>query len=355
MTEVYKFFNSAPGDIREYYASDFANYFSTVLSAGLLLDENQEYGLQVTFDSGLNVKVSAGKALIKGYSYENTTDLILAHSLPETTFDRIDRVVLRLDLKNASRFIKAFIKEGVASETPAAPELQRDQYIYELSLAQVRLRANTASIDANDITDERALEDLCGIVQSLITVPISVFQQQFDAWFNNQKTVYETDITEWETQEKADFEAWVESLHNVLDGDVAGNLANQITTVQQDLATHKAEDGTNAKKGHVQLVDDANGNSTSLVPTQNAVRKKVEQTDYKIIKSIKDSEGIYTTVEYRRKSDNTLAVKSVLSGGTSPKYTTRTITYYSVDGTTVENTVTKTLSYDSDGDLVSEV
>ncbi|MGX9134052.1 glycine-rich domain-containing protein [Rummeliibacillus sp. JY-2-4R] len=269
MTEVYKFFNSAPGDIREYYASDFSNYFSSVLSAGLLLDENQEYGLQVTFDSGLNVKVSAGKALIKGYSYENTTDLTLAHSLPETTLDRIDRVVLRLDLKNASRFIKVFVKEGVASASPVAPELQRDQYIYELSLAQVILRANTASIVEGDITDERSLEDVCGIVQSLITVPISIFQQQFDAWFNNQKSVYETDITEWQTQEKADFEAWVESLHNVLDGDVAGNLANQITTVQQDLATHQAD------LAHVRYIGLVTG-TNSLVATSSEITSLVE-------------------------------------------------------------------------------
>ena len=266
MAEVYKFFNSAPGDERWHYASDFADYFSSVLSAGLLLDQNQEYGLQVTYDSGLNVKVSTGKALIKGYSYENTTDLILTHSLPETTLDRIDRVVLRLDLKNASRFIKAFIKEGIASETPVAPELQRDQYIYELSLAQVRLRANTASIETSDITDERALEDLCGIVQSLITVPTSVFQQQFDTWLYSQKSVYETNITEWsddqqeeflawKIDEKTSFDAWIATLQNTLDENMAGNLLNLINdntqTInkhQMDEMPHQYTDYTNGKK-----------------------------------------------------------------------------------------------------------
>lgn len=261
MAEVYKFFNSAPGDERWHYASDFADYFSSVLSAGLLLDQNREYGLQVTFDSGLNVKVSTGKALIKGYSYENTTDLTLTHSLPETTLDRIDRIVLRLDLKNASRFIRAFVKEGVASANPVAPDLQRDQYLYELSLAQVRLRANTASIEASDITDERAQEDLCGIVQSLITVPTSVFQQQFNAWFDSQKAIYETDIVEWQNQEKADFETWVGSLHDILDGDVAANLANQIANVQQDLASHKTDDTKHLTNGYLKI----NNGSTNFL------------------------------------------------------------------------------------------
>lgn len=72
-------------------------------------------------------------------------------------------------------------------------------------------------------------------------------------------------------------------------------------------------------------------------------------------RSNKDSNGIFTTVTYRRKSDGTIYAESVLSGGTSPKYTTRTVTYYGIDGTTVESTITKKLSYDSDGDLIGEV
>ncbi|MED1908535.1 hypothetical protein [Cytobacillus firmus] len=89
--------------------------------------------------------------------------------------------------------------------------------------------------------------------------------------------------------------------------------------------------------------------------TPDGARKKVEQTSFSTIKSNKDAEGIYTTVEQRRKTDGTLAVKAVLSGGTSPQYTTRTITYYATNGTTVEKTETYTISYDSDGDLISEV
>jgi hypothetical protein len=78
------------------------------------------------------------------------------------------------------------------------------------------------------------------------------------------------------------------------------------------------------------------------------------EMDYKTYKTLKDANGVFTTVEYKR-ADNTLAIKSVLSGGTSPKYTTRTLTYYASNGTTVEKTVTRTLSYDADGVLTSEV
>lgn len=74
----------------------------------------------------------------------------------------------------------------------------------------------------------------------------------------------------------------------------------------------------------------------------------------KIEKSNKDSNGIYTQVDYKRE-DGTLYMRSVLSGGTSPQYTTRTITIYDTDGTTVLETITHTLTYDSDGNLISEL
>lgn len=71
-------------------------------------------------------------------------------------------------------------------------------------------------------------------------------------------------------------------------------------------------------------------------------------------RSNKDSYGNFTTVTYKRKSDGTIYAKSVLSGGTAPQYTTRTETFYDVDGTTVLATIPYTISYDSAGDWVGE-
>jgi len=70
-------------------------------------------------------------------------------------------------------------------------------------------------------------------------------------------------------------------------------------------------------------------------------------------RSGKDKNGIFTIVEYYR-PNNTLARKTELSGGSSPNYTTRTITFYAEDGMTVTKTVTRTLIYDDDGDFLRE-
>ncbi|MBH0171011.1 tail fiber protein [Fictibacillus sp. 18YEL24] len=121
---------------------------------------------------------------------------------------------------------------------------------------------------------------------------------------------------------------------------------DKAVSAEEDIIAHSA-DG-------VQHITAAERTAWNAKETIDGSRKKVEQTDFKVFKSGKDANGVFTTVDYKRQ-DDTLALKSVLSGGTSPNYTTRTITYYGLNGTTVEKTTTRTLSYDADGVLISEV
>jgi hypothetical protein len=165
------FFNSAPGDPRYYQASDFARYFGKVLSTGLLHIDNVP-GLQVKANgTDLRTYVEPGGAIMEGYEYENTDNEYLTHTLPEVGLDRIDRIVLRLDKKNANRYIRLFVIEGEPSTEPVAPVLQRDNLVWELSLAQVRIRANTSTINPSDVFDERLDRTVCGLVFSLISKP----------------------------------------------------------------------------------------------------------------------------------------------------------------------------------------
>lgn len=303
--EIYKFFNSAAGDTRTYQADDFASYFGSVLTTGLLHNDKVP-GLAVTVETGtLNTTVSAGKAIMEGHLYENSTPLTLAHSIPDTALNRIDRVVLRLDLRNEARFIKLFVKEGEPLATPIAPVLQRDSFVYELSLAQILVRANTAQLLQSDLTDERLDPTLAGLTYSLIS----------GAWGDltgNDVRIYDTE--------------------NLFGSEILEDILTEIGT---DFAAHDAD------------------NARHLI--ESDISRIIEKTSFKTIKSGKDANGIYTTIEHRRKTDNTLVRRSVLSGGSSPQYATRTITYYAANGSTVLKTDPFTLSYDGGGDLISEV
>jgi hypothetical protein len=318
MAEISKFFNSATGDPRTYQASDFADYFGSVLSTGLLHTDNIP-ALEVKCDGNdLRTYVTPGKAIIQGYLYENTSDLYLQHALPEPTLDRIDRIVLRLDKRNQSRYIKLFVKQGTPSENPVPPDLQRDDFIYELSLAQIRVRANTSTLNPADLIDERLDENLCGLVHSLISIPTSQFQAQWDLYFNAKKDEIDAETLNYLQQ-----------------------LASSIASFQQEWDTWfsgiQNEGFASAEEFNAHLADEM---------------KHIQPLS--VYKSGKDANGIFTIVEYKR-ADGTLFVKSVLSGGTSPQYTTRTITYYDNDGTTVIKTDVYNLIYDEDGDLISEV
>ncbi|OLS34459.1 hypothetical protein BTR22_18685 [Alkalihalophilus pseudofirmus] len=244
MAERFIFFNSAPGDPRTYQASDFAEYFGDVLSTGLLhTDENPT--LEVKVEGGtLRTYVEPGKAIMKGYAYENTSPLYLEHALPEATLDRIDRIVLRLDKRNQSRFIKLFVKQGESSENPVPPSLQRDEFIYELSLAQITVRANTSSLDPFDLTDERLDEDLCGLVYSLISIPTSQFQEQWDLYFNAKKgeldsiaLAFEQELADKLIQYDQDFNDWFQDLQ-----DTGFASSTDLATLQDEVAAHKADE-----------------------------------------------------------------------------------------------------------------
>ena len=114
------------------------------------------------------------------------------------------------------------------------------------------------------------------------------------------------------------------------------NLANRIKTVSGE---------TNWS--------DAPGKNLKILAGDVAAHK-ADTTSYSTYKLNPDSEGIFTEIQYKRQ-DGTLILKSVLSGGTSPQYTTRTETEYEQDGVTVKATRTYTISYDEDGKVTSEV
>lgn len=69
-------------------------------------------------------------------------------------------------------------------------------------------------------------------------------------------------------------------------------------------------------------------------------------------RSGKDSNNLYVTVKHKR-PNGTVHRQSVLSGGVSPAYTTRTVTYYGADGVTAIATNVYALVY-SGSDIISE-
>lgn len=190
MSESYGFFNSATNDIRQYDSADYSELFSNFFKTGVANTENG-IGLKVVVNSGLNYYVQSGYAIIQGHYYKNTSNISLALDVASATVNRIDRIVLRLDL--VARTIKVLVKKGILAVTPVVPALQRDTNVYEISLAQIRINKNTTT---GIVTDERLNTTVCGLVSVAASIPDQEMWNQFntdwtnikkqwDIWYNN--------------------------------------------------------------------------------------------------------------------------------------------------------------------------
>ncbi|PKM67068.1 MAG: hypothetical protein CVU95_08260 [Firmicutes bacterium HGW-Firmicutes-2] len=156
MAEISRFFDTeltAEGELdRVYPVKDHAEYFDTLVTTGVWADIADS--LEVTgHGSQMKTIVATGKAFVKGYYYENDAPLELTHELPDTSQDRIDLIVLRLDLNKENRYIKAFVITG----TPGmgSPELVLTPDVYEIALAEVLIIAGKSFIETSEVTDAR--------------------------------------------------------------------------------------------------------------------------------------------------------------------------------------------------------
>lgn len=167
---------------RLYEAEVFRKYFAKFLSNGVYFGKYKNYGensMKVTADGGLNIRVATGAGIIEGADFENETEKVFTLERPASG-NRIDRVVVKLDKTLAVRETQLYIKQGSAS---AGATLQRDDNIYEICLAEVIVKSSS-NIETADITDKRIDSNLCGIVNSLISVDGAELYQKFQSYID---------------------------------------------------------------------------------------------------------------------------------------------------------------------------
>jgi hypothetical protein len=119
-------------------------------------------------------------AKFKGCSVAVTEPEILTFSPSDTVFDRIDRVVLRLDLSLNKAYFT--VLKGVASSRPAIPNITKTEAVNDISPFYVRIRAGATEITPSDITSTILDEKVCGIMRDGVTgIPTAQLQSQAEA------------------------------------------------------------------------------------------------------------------------------------------------------------------------------
>lgn len=156
MAERYRFFDSADplNPDRSYNAQEFTDYFKALVTTGIMKGAAAELKVSAN-GTNMQTTIDTGIAFVMGRFYENDSPLDLTHDTETLGKDRIDRIVIRMDLNTEARYVKAFIKKGVPAVAPVPPELTRTATIYEISLAQVKIIGGQTYISVANVIDER--------------------------------------------------------------------------------------------------------------------------------------------------------------------------------------------------------
>lgn len=162
MAITYGFFDSVNGD-RKYTAAQIGRYLQGIISSGVYPDSST--ALQVVAGTGMQVIVQPGRAMLDYHFMENDSQLALALS-PAGTMDRVDAVVMRLDMNN--RLCEIAVKEGVPAASPVVPTLTRTGTVKEYMLASVHVPKLSSAVSQANITDTRHNSAVCGWVRGVI-------------------------------------------------------------------------------------------------------------------------------------------------------------------------------------------
>ena len=154
--DSHEIYDEATGETtfdRVAFSKDLADWMRNYFSNGILVKGSNVIGdeLKVTHTGGLNLSVNAGEVLINGRTGWVEASTALSVDIGGA-YDRIDRVVMELNI--ADRYIYLKILKGTEAASPEATALTQTEDVYQIPLAQVRVNAGVAVIAS--VTDERA-------------------------------------------------------------------------------------------------------------------------------------------------------------------------------------------------------
>ncbi len=215
---------------------------------------NPSTNLQVSAGTdGMTVEVAAGFAVVRGGLCQELETRTLEVTAASTSYDRIDTVVLRWNENIDVRTADLYIVAGTPAQNPVRPELQRNNSIYEIGLADVFVTRGIATITNDKITDTRYESERCGIVSSVSEWDTTTIYQQIQAdlagfksneeasfltWYNAFTSDAVADIEDFEDAQQTAFDLWFQDIMGHLSQDAATDLQNQIN----DMAYYYVQD-----------------------------------------------------------------------------------------------------------------
>ncbi len=161
------------------YASEDAGLYHCTRTSGIYAGDDFARTLTgtdntITLGIGLAwLRISRFFGVVCAMKEERSLDV----GIPDTTYPRIDAIVLQYDAnKNGTDIV---VKQGTPASNPQPPARSTTEARYELHLYHVRREPGAASITAANVTDLRLNSAYCGLMADSVTrVDTSAIEEQ---------------------------------------------------------------------------------------------------------------------------------------------------------------------------------
>lgn len=175
-------------DDRVYTAEDVRKPYDTIFTDGIKPDHDGTAGttLEVTAAGNMAVSVAAGHAKLGGAWFENTGVYTITLDA-SSSYDRYDAIILHNNDNDEVRDSSILVRS--LTNIPTVNDLIRDDKIYELCIAYVKVPAFATSITAADIIDTRLDGALCNVMSGVGSVVVRTYRNTYTTRTQNQKTI----------------------------------------------------------------------------------------------------------------------------------------------------------------------
>ena len=258
------FFDSLQGSERLYTAEEFSSIFDGLISDGVYENYpgNNVKPFSVTpATSGFNINIGPGRAWFHHVWVLNDSTIQLTIDPPHTTYSRKDTVLIKVDKLNRNSYILVSKGEPSSSPSPIIPANNVSDGIYYYPIAYVTVPISAGRAEYCQFVTAIGDGGATPLVKAIVQPSMS---------FEEYLAEYDTRLTFRLNAKFAEIDAWKNTISALLDGDVAANLSNLITTTSQRVDGHDTSIST--INGNIQ---DINSDNASLHQADTAMNANI--------------------------------------------------------------------------------
>lgn len=184
MTITSGFYDSVNGD-RKYSSADFGSLFEGVITEGVFAAVGQK--LFVRHVSANRIAVESGKAWIAGRWVLNDKDMNLTVAPGAAAGNRIDAVVLNVNLTQDTRNATVSVVTGQASASPQKPTMFNTTERKMKPLAYITVPQGATSISQTSIEIAVGTPEFPYVTSPISNLTTTTWDTQFREWFEGVK------------------------------------------------------------------------------------------------------------------------------------------------------------------------